>query len=94
MYETYIRKTAGITFMDLKQEWIIIWPKIEEEDQRANFPFMFLIEVKEITDNQRNQFLNKRHAFLKSNSSLESLETLFHKKGYDKLSNSSTNIIH
>lgn len=51
MYETYIRKTAGITFMDLKQEWIIIWPKIEEEDQRANFPFMFLIEVKEITDN-------------------------------------------
>ena len=51
MYETYIRKTAGITFMDLKQEWIIIWPKIEEEDQRANFPFMVLIEVKEITDN-------------------------------------------
>ena len=46
-----LEKLLGITFMVLKQEWIIILPKVEVEYQRANFPLMFLIAVKEITDN-------------------------------------------
>ena len=32
--------------------------------------------------------------FLKSNSCLDSLETLFHKRGYDTLNNPSRNLIH
>ena len=54
-----------ITLMVLKQECIIILPKVEVGYQRANSPFMSLIALKEIIDNWKNHFLYIRHALLK-----------------------------
>ena len=46
-----LEKLFVITFMVLKQEWIIIWPEVEVGYQLANSPFMSLIVLKEMIDN-------------------------------------------
>ena len=79
-------KLLAITFMVLKQEWITILPKVEVGYQRADSSFMSLIALK------KNRQLEE--SFFYMYSCLESLEILFHKRGYDTMNNPSRNMKH
>ena len=88
MYETYIRKTVGDHIHGFKTR-MNKWGRSEGINvgyQRANSSFMSLIALK------KNRQLEE--SFFYMYSCLESLETLFHKRGYDTMNNPSRNKIH
>ena len=63
MYETYIGRTDGDHIDGFKTR-ITILQKVEVGYQCANSPFMSLIALKEIIDNQKN------HSFIYTSCSL------------------------
>ena len=94
MYETYIGKTVGDHIHVIKTRMSNHITESRSGVSTCKFPILVFNCIKR-NNRQLEEpfFLYIRHALLKSNSCLESLET-FHKRGYDTLNNPSRNIIH